>query len=142
MKQWQSHKAHVTAKRTENPNFGTPLRASCLALESAEREHTKFLDLSLFLWAKLREGKFLGMCRWRVLRTVEFPSEMFWAVFRRKSGLFFFNNLFLPKLSPTNSAANFSGNFRRETSPGNFPANFDWRISPANFARHISPSNI
>ena len=132
----------MTAKITENPNFGTPLHASCLALESAEPEHTESLDLSCSLGpTSEKAGRVFGMCRWHVLRTVEFASEMFGGAFSPKIR-FGFTKVFCPKISPTNSAANFAGKFRWQISPANFasklrPANF-----AANFARQISPVNI
>ena len=102
--QGQPHKARPTAKRTENPGFGTPLCASCLALESAEREHTKPRDLNCFLWADLREGRVLGMCWWHVLRTVETASENVLGGFSPKI-MFGFTIVFLLKDPPKHDIA-------------------------------------
>ena len=78
------------------------------------------------------------MCRWRVLRTVEFASEMFWGGFSPKIR-FGFTKVFSPKISPTNSATNSAGNLRRQISPANFAgkfrqANFPSKVRQANFA--------
>ena len=101
------------------------------SLQSAKIQ--SLLTLGCFLWADLREGRVLGMCRWRVLRTVEFTSEIFWGNFSPKIR-FGFTKVFSPKISPTNSAANFADNFRRQISL----ANFAKQIYPANFGRQIS----
>ena len=134
----------MTAKRTVNPNFGAPLRASCLALESAEREYTRThspFTSACFLWADLREGRVLGMCQWRVLRTVEFASETFFVVLRRESGLA------LPNLYP---AANFAGNFRQISPPNfagkfcqaNFPGIFHQKPFASEIFRRKTPKDI
>ena len=132
----------MTAKITENPNSCTPLRATCLALESAEREHTESLDLSCSVGPTSKKaGRVLGMCQWHVLRTMEFASEIFGGGFSPKIR-FVFTNFFSPKISPTNSAANFAGKFPWQISPTNFAgkfrqANFTSKFREANFAREI-----
>ena len=138
----------MTAKITGNPNFGTPLRASCLALESAEHEHTESLDLSCSLGpTSEKAGRVLGLCRWHVLRTVEFASEFLGVVFRRKPGLALpklFCRKFRRRIPPQISPANFAGKFHQQISPASFarqvsPGKFRQQISPANFTRQISP---
>ena len=111
----------MIAKRTENSRFG-----SCLALEPAEREPAKSLDLSRFLWADLRkrQGSWNGSVA-HFEKTVEFASELFGGQFLPKirlalPKLLLLKMLALPKLLLlkmllTNSAANFAGEFRRAT---------------------------
>ena len=132
----------MTAKRTENPSFGTPLRASCLALESAEREHTESLDLSCSLGpTSEKAGRVLGMCRWHVVRTVEFASEFFWAVFSPKIRLGFTKVLFAENFAEK-FRRKFRRQFRRQILPANFAGEIFRRISPANFSQANFASEI
>ena len=78
----------MPAKRTENPNFGSHLRATCLALESAERQHRKSLDLSSFPLGRPQRRQ--GSWAVSVARSENggiLQVKCFWAVFRRNSGL-------------------------------------------------------
>ena len=100
------------------------------SLQSANTESP--LTSACFLWADLREGRFLGLCRWRVLRTVDFASEIVLGGFSPKNR-FGFTRAFSLKISPTNSAANFAGNLRRQISPADFAGKFRQQISPGKF---------
>ena len=100
------------------------------SLQSANTESP--LTSARFLWADLREGRLLGLCRWRVLRTVEFASEFFLGGFSLKFRVGFTKVISL-KISPTNSAANFAGNFRRQISPANFAGKFRQARFPSKF---------
>ena len=104
----------MTAKRTKNPTFGTPLRASCLALESAQREHTKSLDISCFLWADLREGRVLGTCRWHVFRTVGFAKRNLSGRFFAKNQVWLYQSSLAKNFADKICQANFIGKFASE----------------------------
>ena len=125
-------------KDNREPQFWSPSSCRLLALESAEREHTESLDLSCSLGPTSKTaGRVLGMCRWHVLRTVEFASEMFGGGFSPKIR-FVFINFSSPKISPTNSAANFAGKFHWKIRQQISPANFARQISPVRFRRRTS----
>ena len=74
------------------------------------------------------------MCRWRVLRTVEFASEISWGGFFAENQVWRYQSFFAP-----NFADKFRSTFGRQFSQANFAGDFARQISPANFARQISP---